>query len=324
MGDLLLLLGGLVLLLGGGEMLVRGASALARELGVSPLVVGLTVVAFGTSAPELAVNVTAAWRGDAGLAFGNVVGSNIANIGLILGLAAVWKALSVRGVVVSREMPMMGVATAAAVILGLDRLVDQPELYDRADGLMLLLLFGVFLYYTAAEVLRGRGQDPLVEEAEDQRRQSRLRTVASGLLVGALGLVILVAGAELTIGAAVDLATDLGVPKSVVGLTLVAVGTSLPELATSLIAVRRGQLDLAVGNVVGSNLFNLLFVLGATASIHPVPVPAGGGVDLIALGVFSAALLTFSLGAGRRIIRAEGWALLAAYGIYSTWRVLLS
>ncbi|HKK52116.1 MAG TPA: sodium:calcium antiporter, partial [Myxococcota bacterium] len=118
MGDLLLLLGGLVLLLGGGEMLVRGASALARELGVSPLVVGLTVVAFGTSAPELAVNVTAAWRGDAGLAFGNVVGSNIANIGLILGLAAIFRALSVRGVVVSREMPMMGVATAAAVILG--------------------------------------------------------------------------------------------------------------------------------------------------------------------------------------------------------------
>lgn len=320
--DLVVLVVGLALLLGGGEMLVRGASALARELGVSPLVVGLTVVAFGTSAPELAVNVSAAWRGDAALAFGNVVGSNIANIGLILGIAALVRALEVRGSVVSREIPMMGVATAAAIILGLDRLVRAPELYDRADGLMLLLLFGVFLYYTVAEVLRGRTLDPLVAEAETGTRGSRLHTIAGGVLVGALGLVILIVGADLTVGAAVTLATALGVPKSVIGLTLVAVGTSLPELAISLIAVRRGQLDLAVGNVVGSNLFNLLFVLGATATILPVPIPAGGAVDLLALAGFSAALLVVSLSSHRRIVRGEGAVLLAAYLGFSAWRVL--
>jgi len=326
--DAVWLVAGLALLLGGGEMLVRGASGLAGALGVPPLVIGLTVVAFGTSAPELAVNVTAAWRGDATLSFGNVVGSNIANIGLILALAALLKALDVRGTVISREIPMMLVATAALVVLGLDRIVASSETYDRADGLMLLLLFGVFLYYTIAEVFRGRGRDPLATQAE-RRAESRAErapmqsTVAQAGIAG-LGLVGLVGGAELTVDGAVAIATAVGVPNAVIGLTLVAVGTSLPELATSLSAVRSGQLDLAVGNVVGSNIFNVLFILGTTAAIHSVPLPEGGLADLIAVSVFSVALLAFALSHSQRILRVEGAVLLAAYVGYTAWRVLAS
>jgi len=315
---------GLALLLVGGEMLVRGASTLAGELGVSPLVVGLTVVAFGTSAPELAVNVTAALEGGAVLSFGNVVGSNVANIGLILGLCAALRALDVAGTIVTREIPMMLVGTAAAIVLGLDRIVARPEGYDRADGLVLMLLFGVFLYYTTAEVLRGRGHDPLLEQAEARTVDRRLRPLAESGGIAALGLVLLVGGAELTVRGAVALAVDLGLPEAVIGLTLVAVGTSLPELATSLISIRRGRLDLAVGNVVGSNLFNLLFVLAVTAFIEPVPMPAGGAGDLLALGAFSAALLTFAVGRHQRISRPEGLLLLTAYLAYTIGRVTWS
>ncbi|MDX1649915.1 MAG: sodium:calcium antiporter, partial [Myxococcota bacterium] len=222
--DLVVLVMGLALLLGGGEGLVRAASALARELGVPPLVVGLTVVAFGTSAPELAVNVTAALRGDADLSFGNVVGSNLANIGLILGLAAVLRSLEVSGTIISREIPMMLVATATAIVLGLDRLHDPvPEVYDASDGLVLLLLFGVFLFYTVAEVLRGRGEDPLVAQAAARVSAGRLRSLATSAAAAGVGLAVLMVGAELTVQSAVDLATALGVPAAVVGLTVVAV-----------------------------------------------------------------------------------------------------
>jgi len=320
--DALTLVLGLTLLLAGGEALVRGASALARELGVSPLVVGLTVVAFGTSAPELAVNVTAAWRGDSALSFGNVVGSNIANIGLILGLAASVRALEVAGTVVSRELPMMGVATAAVVVLGLDRIRMESEVYDRSDGLLLLLLFGVFLYYTVAEVLRGRTRDPLMQQAEVRPVGERLGTVVGSAVVAVLGLGALTVGAELTVRSAVALAEVAGVSKAVVGLTVVAVGTSLPELATSLMAVRRRQLDLAVGNVVGSNIFNLLFILGTTATIHPVPMPAGGGLDLLVLAVLSLALIPITL-SRHRVARTEGALLLTAYVVFMVGRVAL-
>jgi len=302
-------------------MLVRGASSLARDLGVSPLAVGLTVVAFGTSAPELAVNLAAAWRGDAAISFGNVVGSNIANVGVILALSALVRPLAVQGVVVAREVPMLLVASAAAMVLGLDRIRGAPESYDRADGLVLLLLFGVFLFYTVAEVVRGRSADPLVSEAEERRGTPGLRSAARSVLGAGVGLALLVGGAEATVRKAVALAALLGVPEVIVGLTVVAVGTSLPELATSAVAARRGQVDLAVGNVVGSNLFNLLFILGVTAFVRPVAVPAAGAADLLAMGAFAAVLLPLGLRRRGRVGRVEALALLAAYVGYTAWRV---
>lgn len=239
--DALILLLGIALLIGGGEAMVRGAAALARQLGVPPLVVGLTVVAFGTSAPELAVNVTAAVRGNGAVAFGNLVGSNLANVGLILAISALLRPIDVQSVVVTREIPMMLLASVVTVVMGLDVLRGEAaSAYDRPEGLLLLLFFGVFLYYTIADTLRRRTTDPLVEQAREHPAGERLTSlVTSGALV-VLGLVALTLGGRFTVAGAVEIATALGAPKGLIGLTVVAVGTSLPELSASLMAARRG------------------------------------------------------------------------------------
>jgi len=322
--DLLQLLAGLAILVAGGEILVRGASALARSFGVSPLVIGLTVVAFGTSAPELAVNGLAALEGTPELSFGNVIGSNIANIALILGVLALIRPLEVESSVVSREIPMMLLATAAVIVLGSDRIRGSVEGYDRSDGLILLLFFSVFLYYTLAEVLRRRTADPLFTQARQLGGPTRLHAaVPSGLLVGG-GLAALSGGAHLTVQAAVSLAEAFEVPSVFVGLSLVAFGTSLPELATSLVAARRGQVELAVGNIVGSNLFNLLFILAVTSALRPIPLPAGGHFDLGMLALVSLALLFVANTHGRRIVRVEGALLLTIYASYLMGRAAMT
>ncbi len=320
--DGLILAAGIALLVGGGEAMVRGAAALARQLGVSPLVIGLTVVAFGTSAPELAVNLTAALQGTGAMAFGNLVGSNLANIGLILAGTAILRRLSIEGSVITREIPMMLLASVAALVMGVDALRGEPEsMVDRSEGLLLLLFFGIFLYYTIAETLRKRGSDPFVEQASEQHAGERLQSMSGSTVLVVAGLVGLTLGGRFTVEGAVDLATALGAPKALVGLTVVAVGTSLPELSASLIAARRGESDLAVGNVVGSNIFNLLFVLGVTACVRPVPVPADGRADLIAMSGFAVALFVICM-VRRGIGRIEGLALLAAYVGYVSWRLL--
>jgi cation:H+ antiporter len=314
-----MLCGGLALLVIGGRAAVDGASRLARAVGVSELTVGLTVVAFGTSAPELAVNTVAAMRGDGEIAFGNVVGSNLANLALVIGIAALARPLVIARGLVRRELPMMLLATAAGVVLGLDRVRRETEAYDRADGLVLLLFFGVFLYYTVAELVarpNAMGSDLEVPG----RRLDEGAAWSAGLLTAG-GLAGLVVGGRLTVSGAQDAASAAGVADVLVGLTVVAIGTSLPELVTSLVAATRGQTDLAVGNVVGSNIFNLLFVLGIAAVIDDVPVPAGG-VDLAAMAVLSVALLPLALRNGSRIGRWHGGLLLCAYGAYMSWRAL--
>lgn len=320
--DFLQLVGGLALLLAGGYALVRGAGSLAHSLGVSPLLIGLTVVAFGTSAPELAVNVTAALRDQGGVAFGNLMGSNLANVGLVLGTAAVVRPLVIQGVLITREIPMMLLASFSVLVMGLDTLRGEPVArFDRAEGLLLLLLFSVFLYYTVRAALGGHAGDPLVEQAAGRRLPSFESGRRHALLMagGFLGLVV---GGQLTVAGAVGTAETLAVPESVVALVVIAVGTSLPEFSTSVIAAWRGETDLAVGNVVGSNIFNLLFVLGVTATIRPVPVPVAGSMDLIAMVVMAALLLVVcSVYGGRRISHAEGWLLLACYVGYVAARV---
>jgi cation:H+ antiporter len=318
--DFLLLLIGLILLLAGGDALVRGAAALARRLGISPLVVGLTVVSLGTSAPELAVNLTAALRGSGELSFGNVIGSNLANIGLIVGLTALLRPLGVQAVVVRRELPMMLLATAFVFVFALDSVLsgDASSRYDRGDGIVLLLLLSVFIYYTARDVFRQR---------ESRRGKVGLVvgswSVPRSLLVATTALVVLVAGAQLTVKGGVGIARVAGVSEVVIGLTLIAIGTSLPELAASLVAAWRGQAEIAIGNVIGSNLFNLLLVLGATATIRPIPIPAGGIVDLIALCMLSVLLWVVCATQERRIIRVEGALLLTIYLAYLSQRALV-
>lgn len=319
---------GLMILVGGADLFVRGASALARSLGVSPLAIGLTVVAFGTSAPELAVNLSAALGGRTGVAFGNVTGSNIANVGLILGLSALVKPLAVHLSVISREIPMMALAAVVVLVLAADRALaggaggaGGGDVIGRADGIVLLLVFGVFLYYTVSDAICHRSATILAPAAETVVPSLPQPSRGRGLLLTIAGLVGVVAGGMLTVDGAVKVATTFGVPQVVIGLTLVAVGTSLPELATSIVAARNGQSDMAVGNVVGSNIFNSLFVLGTTATASHVPVPAGGIMDLWVAAGLSLVLLPIAL-RQRKITRAEGAALLAAYLAYTGWRAL--
>jgi len=322
--DGLLLIVGLSLLLAGGEALVRGASQIAVSTGVTPLVVGLTIVAFGTSAPELAVNVLAAWRGSGTLSFGNIFGSNMANIGLILGTAGLVRALRIQTVIVSREIPMMMVATAAAFVMSLDGPLDGggPNRFDRPDGLVLLLFFSVFLYYTVGDVARQWDDKRSEVQGGEIEPSGEPRALARAGSLTVVGLVALVGGAELTVDGSIGLARALGVSEAIIGLTLVALGTSLPELATAVIATLRGHADLAVGNVVGSNIFNILLVAGATASIRPMEVPGRGHADLAVVMLLSVALWWVSATRERVIIRAEAAVLLAIYLLYVGWRSL--
>ncbi len=318
--DLFFLALGLLFLLGGGEALVRGASQIAVATGVSPLVIGLTIVAFGTSAPELAVNVIAAWRDSGSLSFGNIFGSNMANIGLILGTAGIIRSLSIQSVIVSREIPMMLVATAAATIMSFDMILGVgKDQYDRLDGLLLLLLFGVFLYYTVGDVARqwddkGGDLDDEIEPPATTRDYVR----ATLLTVGGLGALLY--GAELTVDRSISLARTFEVPEVIIGLTLVALGTSLPELVTAVIATLRGHIDLAVGNIVGSNIFNILLVAGVTATIRPIEIPPRGHTDLAVTVMLSVALWWVASTRNRMIVRAEAGVLLALYLAYLIWR----
>lgn len=245
--DVLTMVIGIIILISGGEALVRGASSLARALGVSPLAVGLTVVAFGTSAPELAVSIGAALSGSGNLAFGNIFGSNLANVGLIVGLSALLQPLPIDNVVIRRELPMMLLAVAAATVMAFDvDLGGMRDVYTRSDGLGLLLFFVIFLYYTVGDLLTQRNNGNGSGNAQAAARESLGKPSTSlNIVLVVVGLVALVFGAELTVQGGVGVARTLGVPEVIVGLTLVSVGTSLPELVAAIAAVRHKEVEIA-------------------------------------------------------------------------------
>lgn len=311
----LLFAAGLVLLIGGAELLVRGATRLATAIGMSPLVVGLTVVAFATSAPELAVSVGSALGGQPDIALGNVVGSTIANVLLILGLAALAAPLVVRSQLVRFDVPIMIAAAVLVTVLGRDGVIGV------ADGV--ILLAGMAAYITRLLRHRARGA-PAVEEQADQPESDRGSTALLDVGRLVVGIGLLVVGSNLLLDAAVTVAQRLGISELVIGLTLIAVGTSLPEIATSTLAVLRGERDLAVGNAVGSNIFNLLAVLGVTAIVGPegVPVPSSAlDFDLpVMIAVTVVCLPIFFT--GHEIARWEGAIFLGYYVAYSAYLLL--
>lgn len=310
----ILLVAGFTLLVYGAELLVRGASALAVSIGISPLVVGLTVVAFGTSAPELAVSVLSAWHGQAGIALGNVVGSNICNVLLILGLSAAVAPLVVARQIVRLEVPIMIGTSMLLILFALDGMVA------RWEG---ALLFAGVIGYTVWTVRRSRRE--LREQAGEAADDAPPASSRSRQLLEILGgLVLLGVGSKLLVDSAVTIARHFGVSDLVIGLTIIAVGTSLPELATSVLASMRGQRDIAVGNVVGSNIFNILSVLGLTALVAPagLPIPpAALTFDLPVMLVVAIACLPVFL-AGHRIARWEGLLFLGYYVVYVLFLVL--
>lgn len=299
-------LGGLVLLAVGAEGLVWGASSGARRLGISPLIIGLTVVAYGTSAPELVVSLHAAVGGNADIALGNVVGSNIANVGLILGLAALVAPVQVQAQILRIDVPIM--VGVSGLLLGL--------LWDGVVGrLNGVVLVGGAVVYTMF-CIWGAWDEPqdAVKETFDDGVPSE-GSVGRDLLFGGGGLVLLVLGARLLVSGAVTIAEAIGLSATVIGLTVVALGTSLPELATAVVAARRGQSDIVVGNVVGSNIFNVLGILGLTAWVQPVDAT---GLSMWDGGVlFGFAVVTLPLfWTDYTFSRREGGLLLAGYVVY--------
>lgn len=312
--QLLLLLAGLAVLTFGAELLVKGASRLAAAFGLSPLLIGLTVVAFGTSAPELAVSVGAAWQGQPDLAVGNVVGSNIFNVLAILGLSAIVAPLAVDRQLIRWDVPLMVGASLLVWFMCQDRSISRLE-----GG----LLFGLLLGYLAWTVWQARREPASAAGSEaDAGSLSPSRPWVDALLVLG-GLLLLVGGSELLLDAAVAIARGYGVSELVIGLTIIAAGTSLPELATSVLATLRGQREIAVGNVIGSNLFNLLGVLGVTALVSELGIPVARAARVVDIPVMVAvAVACLPIFFTRLISRHEGAMFVALYVAYSTYLVL--
>ncbi len=306
--QLLWIVVGFVFLIGGANYLVDGASGLAKRYHVPDLVIGLTVVAFGTSAPEMVVNIVAAVRGATDIALTNIIGSNIINVLVILGwAAALYPIPSPRS---SRmfDIPLSALAGFMLIFLSLG---PDAEI-GRWDGVILLLVFAVFMYVTVRRGLDGT----------DTPENFKPVKVWLALLMIVGGLVALVFGGQLIVNASTELATELGVPQSVIGLTIVALGTSLPELATSVVAAYKKNTDMALGNVIGSNIFNVFFVLGISAVIHPLPVYANMWQDaLLAGGSCLLVLLFVSTNKKHRILRSEGMLMVLAYVLYIILRL---
>ena len=320
---LILLILGLTLLLSGGFSMVRGASDLAESYGVPPLVVGLTVVAFGTSAPELVINIVGALEGQTALAFGNITGSNLANIGLVLGVAAVISPIALQGKIIRRELPLLLLATAVLFTMTLDHpLRSSSAILDRSDAIVMLLLFGIFIYITVADFLR-QEQDALVTSFDKLPHVRHLEKRADWILIIA-GMAGLALGGHLTIDAGSALAESMGVPPVIVGMLMVAIGTSLPELVTSIVAASKGSADLCVGNVIGSNIFNSMFVLPISALIHPLAIPEGGSMDIFVSLVLSVILIPIFILGKTIMSRQIGVIFLAVYASYMISRLYIS
>ncbi len=302
------IIAGFLLLVWGADRFVMGASATAQNLGVPPLLIGMTVVGFGTSAPEILVSANAALTGNPGLAIGNAIGSNIANIALILGATALVMPLTIRSATLRSELRILLVVTFGATLPFVDTRLG------RVDGILLLVGLGLMMYWMVHLSLRSRVSDPMLAEVEAEIRHDLTLGAATMWLV--IGLVILLASSRALVWAAVGIAEALGVSDLVIGLTIVAIGTSLPELAASLTAAVRNEHDLAIGNVIGSNMYNLLAVLGVAGVLAPLDIDRHVLTrDLPLMIALTLVLFVMSLnyhGKGR-ITRLEGLALLITF-----------
>lgn len=314
--DLLILIAGFVLLIFGANMLVDSASALAHRLKVPNIVIGLTIVAFGTSSPELSVNLMAAAGHNADLVLGNVVGSNILNILLILGISALYAPLTVKSNTTWIEIPLAFLAALMVLVAAADVFLDQAQgnIITRSEGIVMIFFFIIFLVYTFQLIRRNRAEEPLEVKAY---------SVPRSILFIILGLALLVIGGRLIVEGATNIARILGISERVIGLTVISIGTSLPELATSIVAARKKNTDMAIGNIVGSNIFNVFFILGASAVVFPVPVTAPSFIDL-GLHILASALLFLFIftGRGHRLERWEGALFLGMYAFYLGYLVM--
>lgn len=314
--DILLFVLGVVLIIAGANFLTDGAATLARRLGVNPLVIGLTIVALGTSAPELVVSLTSALKGNADIAVGNVVGSNIINTLLIGGVTALIAPLAISVSTIRKEIPLMILASLVLTAFALDPLLSGGESaamsVSRSEGIALTAFFLIFLAYTFSIA-----KDNVVEiEGDVQPSHTKPLWLIAVLIVG--GLASLVWGGNLFVDSASNIARSFGLSEAFIGLTIVALGTSLPELATTVVAALKGEAELAIGNIVGSNIFNIFFILGTTATISPITISGITNLDFITLCLSAVMLYIFGIFFGeRKINRYEGGVLLLVLVVYN-------
>lgn len=321
--DIIYLVIGLALILLGANWLTDGSAAIAKRFGISDLVVGLTVVAFGTSAPELVISVMSAISGSAGLAIGNVVGSNIFNILVIIGITAMVKPIRVEKSVMNNELPLTLLSSVVLLAMGNAVVLNgaSESVLTRVDGILLLLFFAIFMRYTFAQAhaLPEPESDPAAQDVSQKPPMSTAKAIA--LVIA--GLAGLVGGGNRFVAGASGIASGLGVSEAVIGLTIVAMGTSLPELAASIVAALKGKSDLAIGNVIGSCIFNAFFILGTAATISQLPFGTIGNVDLLTLCGASLLFLIFArVYRERTITRAEGALMTAGYVAYTSWLII--
>lgn len=302
---------GFILLIKGADWFVDGASSIAKSLKIPSLIIGLTIVAFGTSAPEASVSITGAFAGANDITVGNVVGSNIFNLLVVVGVAAFICPLNVKRSIIAKEFPFAIMGAFVLIVLGYDsKYHNYPDnVLTRADGIMLLVLFGIFMYYLIELALTSRKNG--TDEEEEIKTYSMPKSI--GLcLVGIVGIVL---GGDWVVDAASDIAITFGMSQSMVGLTIVAVGTSLPELVTSIVAARKGESDIALGNVIGSNIFNIFFVLGISSFIHEITINNSVFFDMFIM--LAASFITYGFAASKRKInKPEGAFLVLLYVAY--------
>lgn len=320
--DIFWLILGLVLILVGADALTDGASAMAKRWGVSDLVVGLTVVAFGTSAPELAISLVSALKGSAPMAVGNVVGSNIFNVLVIIGIVAIIKPIKIQSSIMVNELPLVMLSSVALLAIGCGDVLGVAGIREisRPEGILLLLFFMIFMRYTFSQAKQTPATDPTAQNAASKPLMPMWKSIV--WVIG--GLVGLVYGGDRFVAGASGIASSLGMSDALIGLTIVAAGTSLPELATSVTAAMKGKTGIAIGNVIGSNIFNIFLVLGLTGTIMPLPF---GGITEFDLLVMTGASILFWLFswkfAERTITRWEGGCMFAFYIAYIACQIVM-
>lgn len=314
-----LLIVGFAALIKGADYFVDGASGIAKFFKIPPILIGLTIVAFGTSAPEAAVSISAAIKGNNGIALGNVIGSNIFNISVILGITALIFPLDVNKQTMRKEIPLTLLAGVSLLVLSADAFFKEGQALwlDRADGAVLMLFFIVFVYYIVEAGLNSKdSKENYLPVNEDETPK-----IGLNLLYTLGGLAAILIGGNLVVNSSIEIATSFGISQTIIGLTIVAVGTSLPELITSVTAARKKNTDIAIGNIVGSNIFNIFFILGASAMINPVSVEPKLMVELFINIALTIVLLAFSR-SHNKIVKWEGAAFILLYLVYMAYLLL--
>lgn len=317
--EYILLIVGFIMLIKGADYFVEGASGIAKIMKISPLLIGLTVVAFGTSAPEAAVSISAAIKGSNGIVLGNVIGSNLMNMTLIIGITAILYPIYIENQTIKKEIPFAILASTALLIMASDKFLNNQEaVIDKGDGLILLLIFSIFIHYIL-EVVGNKDKiisnNLIPKTNNEEKKEIPKRSIFMNIIYTIMGLGVVIWGGNIVVSSGTKIATSFGVSETLIGLTIVAIGTSLPELVTSIVASIKKQTDIAVGNIVGSSLFNVLFILGVSAIVSPVLIDPELIFEIFINLALTIALLIMAK-TGFRIVRIEGIILCLIYFVY--------